>query len=447
MGKQNYLFSNKDLRMLILPLIGDQFLQAFVGLADSIMVASVGEAAVSGVSLVDNIMWLLITVFVAVATGGAIISGQYFGKNKEEMACKAANQLLLFILKTSLLVTFLGYMARNIIIDVVFGNIEADVMYNCNVYMLIVFASIPMIALYNAGTAIFRTMGDSTVAMKTSMIMNTINIGGNALLIFGLHCGIEGVAIPTTFSRGVACILILYYLNRKKNKIYILHPISLKTDWGLLKKILYIGIPNGLENSMFQLGKILVLSVVSGFGTASIAANAVANNIATFSILPGTAMGYAMLAVAAQCIGAGDYQQASYYTKKLTKLVYVCLWISNIIVVLLLPTIIQIYGLSQEASEYTYKILVYYCLCVITVWPLSFFIPNTLRAAADVQFPMVLSIISMWIFRIGCSVVFAVYFNMGVFGIWVAMSVDWLFRGICFTIRYKKGKWKQISMV
>ena len=263
--------------------------------------------------------------------------------------------------------------------------------------MLIVFASIPMIALYNAGTAIFRAMGDSTVAIKTSMIMNTINIGGNALLIFGLHCGIEGVAIPTTFSRGVACILILYYLNWKKNKIYILHPISLKTDWGLLKKILYIGIPNGLENSMFQLGKILVLSVVSGFGTASIAANAVANNIATFSILPGTAMGYAMLAVAAQCIGAGDYQQASYYTKKLTKLVYVCLWISNSIVLLLLPTIIQIYGLSQEASGYTYKILVYYCLCVITVWPLSFFIPNTLRAAADVQFPMALSIISMWI--------------------------------------------------
>ena len=236
-------------------------------------------------------------------------------------------------------------------------------------------------------------------------------------------------------------------LDSIKSPIRILHPISLKTDWGLLKKILYIGIPNGLENSMFQLGKILVLSVVSGFGTTSIAANAVANNIATFSILPGTAMGYAMLAVAAQCIGAGDYQQAGYYTRKLTRLVYVCLWISNGIVVLLLPAIIQIYGLSQEASGYTYKILIYYCICVVTVWPLSFFIPNTLRAAADVQFPMILSIISMWIFRIGCSVVFAVYCRMGVFGIWVAMSVDWLFREICFTIRYKKGKWKRISMV
>lgn len=447
MDKQNYLFSNKDLRKLILPLVGDQFLQAFVGLADSIMVASVGEAAVSGVSLVDNIMWLLITIFVAVATGGAIISGQYLGKNKKEMACKSANQLLCFILKASLLVTLLAYLSRNVIIDVVFGKIEADVMYNCNMYMLIVFVSIPMIALYNAGTAIFRAMGDSTVAMKTSMVMNAINIGGNALLIFGFHCGIEGVAIPTTLSRGVACLIILNYLNNSKNNIHILHPISLKTDWGLLKKILYIGIPNGLENSMFQLGKILVLSVVSGFGTASIAANAVSNNIATFSILPGTAMGYAMLAVAAQCIGAGDYEQANYYTRKLTKLVYICLWISNGLVVFLLPTIIRIYGLSKEASDYTYKILIYYCICVVTIWPLSFFIPNTLRAAADVRFPMVLSIVSMWIFRIGCSIVFAVYCNMGVFGIWVAMSVDWLFRGICFTIRYKKGKWKSISML
>lgn len=447
MDKQNYLFSNKDLRKLILPLVGDQFLQAFVGLADSIMVASVGEAAVSGVSLVDNIMWLLITIFVAVATGGAIISGQYLGKNKKEMACKSANQLLCFILKASLLVTLLAYLSRNVIIDLVFGKIEADVMYNCNMYMLIVFVSIPMIALYNAGTAIFRAMGDSTVAMKTSMVMNAINIGGNALLIFGFHCGIEGVAIPTTLSRGVACLIILNYLNNSKNNIHILHPISLKTDWGLLKKILYIGIPNGLENSMFQLGKILVLSVVSGFGTASIAANAVSNNIATFSILPGTAMGYAMLAVAAQCIGAGDYEQTNYYTRKLTKLVYICLWISNGLVVFLLPTIIRIYGLSKEASDYTYKILIYYCICVVTIWPLSFFIPNTLRAAADVRFPMVLSIVSMWIFRIGCSIVFAVYCNMGVFGIWVAMSVDWLFRGICFTIRYKKGKWKSISML
>lgn len=447
MNTETYFFSKKDLVNLILPLIADQFLQAFVGLADSIMVASVGEAAVSGVSLVDTLMLLLINIFTAVATGGAVIAGQYLGKNREDMACKTAQELLSFTLKSSFAVTVLAYTGRNLIIPVVFGEMEAAVMYNCNVYMLIVFLSIPMIAVYNGGTALFRAMGDSTVAMKTSFFMNGINIAGNAVLIFGFHMGIEGVAIPTVASRAAACGMILVYLGNRNNKIHIRFPFSLKTDWELLKKILYIGIPNGLENSMFQLGKILVLSVVAGFGTASIAANAVANNIATFSVLPGMAMGYALLSVAAQCVGAGDYKQVSYYTRKLTKAVYCSLFVSNAAVLLLLPLIIKTYGLSEEASGYAYRILIFYCACVVTVWPLSFFLPNTLRAAADVKFTMVLSICSMWVFRIGCSVLFAVYLKMGVFGVWAAMAVDWLFRGICFSLRYRRGRWKRGSVL
>ncbi len=447
MDTKKYLFSNKDLAKLILPLIADQFLQALVGLADSVMIASVGEAAVSGVSLVDTLMFLVISIFAAAATGGAVIAGQYLGKGNEEMACRAANELLRFILKASLAVTVLAYLGRNLMIQTVFGKIEPDVMYNCKVYMLLVFVSIPMIALYNAGTSLYRAMGDSALAMKISLLMNGVNIGGNALLIYGMHRGIEGVAIPTSVSRGIACVLILYYLNKPKNRIHICHPFSLKTEPMLLKKILYLGVPNGLENSMFQLGKILVLSVVSGFGTASIAANAVANNIASFAILPGLAMGFAMLPVAAQCVGAGDYDMVSYYTKKLMKAVYACLFISNTAVVLLLPFIIRAYGLSEEAAGYTYRILLFYCGCVVTVWPLSFFLPNTLRAAADVKFTMILSVVSMWIFRIGCSVIFAVHMKMGVFGIWAAMGVDWLFRGICFSVRYARGKWKHISVV
>ncbi len=447
MDTKKYLFSNKDLIKLILPLIADQFLQALVGLADSVMIASVGEAAVSGVSLVDTLMFLVISIFAAAATGGAVIAGQYLGKNNEEMACKAANELLSFTLKASLGVTILAYLGRNLMIRTVFGNIEQDVMYNCKVYMLIVFASIPMIALYNAGTSLFRAMGDSALAMRISLLMNGVNIGGNALLIYGFHRGVEGAAIPTVLSRGLACGLILYCLNRPKNRIHIYHPFSFKTQWMLLKKILYLGVPGGLENSMFQLGKILVLGVVSGFGTASIAANAVANNIASFAILPGLAMGFAMLPVAAQCVGAGDFELVSYYTKKLMKAVYLCLLISNAIVVLLLPAIIRAYRLSEEAGGYTYRILIFYCGCVVTIWPPSFFLPNTLRAAADVKFTLILSAVSMWVFRIGCSVVFGVYLDMGVFGIWVAMGVDWLFRGICFTIRYVGGKWKHASVV
>ena len=447
MDTKNRFFSNADLRRLIIPLIIDQFLQAFVGLADSIMVASVGEAAVSGVSLIDTIMVLILNIFTALATGGAVIAGQFLGKKRGEMACKSTNQLISFTLKASLVVMVLCYFGRNFITHVVFGKIEADVMYNCNVYMLIVFASIPMTALYNAGAAIYRAMGNSSVAMKISLLMNAINLGGNALLIFGFHRGVEGVAIPTLISRTVACVIMMFLLNNQKQTLHLLHPFSFKTDWGLLKKILYIGIPNGLENSMFQLGKILVLSIVTSFGTASIAANAVSNNVATFAVLPGMSIGFAILTVSAQCVGAGDYEQVNYYTKKLIKTVYVSLVAANILVVLAVPFIIQIYGLSTEASQYAHKILIYHSICAVTIWPLSFSLPNTLRAAADVTYTMILSIISMWVFRIGFSVVLGVYFHMGVFGVWVAMTIDWLFRAICFVIRYLKGKWKHAALV
>lgn len=447
MDTKNRFFSNADLRKLIVPLIIDQFLQAFVGLADSIMVASVGEAAVSGVSLIDTIMVLILNIFTALATGGAVIAGQFLGKKRDEMACKSTNQLISFTLKASLIVMLLCYLGRNFITHVVFGKIEADVMYNCNVYMMIVFASIPMTALYNAGAAIYRAMGNSAVAMKISMLMNVINLGGNALLIFVFHRGVEGVAIPTLVSRTVACVIMMFLMNNQKHTLHLYHPFSFKTDWGLLKKILYIGVPNGLENSMFQLGKILVLSIVTSFGTASIAANAVSNNVATFAILPGMSVGFAILTVGAQCVGAGDYEQVRYYTKKLMKIVYVSLFAANILVVLAVPYIIRIYGLSAEASQYAHKILIYHSICAVTIWPLSFSLPNTLRAAADVTYTMILSIISMWIFRIGFSVVLGVYCHMGVFGVWVAMTIDWLFRAVCFSIRYLRGKWKHAALV
>lgn len=447
MDTKNRFFSNADLCKLIIPLIIDQFLQAFVGLADSIMVASVGEAAVSGVSLIDTIMVLILNIFTALATGGAVIAGQFLGKKRDEMACKSTNQLISFTLKASLIIMLLCYLGRNLITHVVFGKIEADVMYNCNVYMMIVFASIPMTALYNAGAAIYRAMGNSAVAMKISMLMNAINLGGNALLIFVFHRGVEGVAIPTLVSRTVACVIMMFLMNNQKHTLHLYHPFSFKTDWALLKKILYIGVPNGLENSMFQLGKILVLSIVTSFGTASIAANAVSNNVATFAVLPGMSVGFAILTVGAQCVGAGDYEQVRYYTKKLMKIVYVSLFAANILVVLAVPYIIKIYGLSAEASQYAHKILIYHSICAVTIWPLSFSLPNTLRAAADVTYTMILSIISMWIFRIGFSVVLGVYCHMGVFGVWVAMTIDWLFRAVCFSIRYLRGKWKHAALV
>ena len=440
----NRLFSRNDLVRLIIPLIVDQFLQVAVGLSDSIMVARVGEAAVSGVSLVDTVMLLIINIFTALATGGAVIAGQYLGRKDPKTGCEATAQLFNFTFLFSIFIMILGYLGQNVILYHVFGKIEPEVMKDSRTYLLIVLSSIPMIAMYNAGAAIFRAMGNSNVAMKTSLLMNSINVFGNALLIFGFHRGVEGVAIPTVVSRGVACVVILILLNNQKHELHILHPYPFKIKWNVLKKILYIGIPNGLENSMFQLGKIAVLSLVSGLGTASLAANAVGNNIANFAILPGMSFGFALLTVCAQCVGAGDFEQVKYYTKHMMRVEYLCLIASNLIVILALPFILSVYNLSDEAARYANDIILYHAACVVTIWPLSFTLPNTLRAAADVKVTMVLSIISMWVFRFGFSYLLTMVFHMGIFGVWVAMTIDWLVRGIFFVCRYKSGRWQKI---
>lgn len=440
----NRLFSRNDLVRLIIPLIVDQFLQVAVGLSDSIMVARVGEAAVSGVSLVDTVMLLIINIFTALATGGAVIAGQYLGRKDPKTGCEATAQLFNFTFLFSIFIMILGYLGQNVILYHVFGKIEPEVMKDSRTYLLIVLSSIPMIAMYNAGAAIFRAMGNSNIAMKTSLLMNSINVFGNALLIFGFHRGVEGVAIPTVVSRGVACVVILILLNNQKHELHILHPYPFKIKWNVLKKILYIGIPNGLENSMFQLGKIAVLSLVSGLGTASLAANAVGNNIANFAILPGMSFGFALLTVCAQCVGAGDFEQVKYYTKHMMRVEYLCLIASNLIVILALPFILSVYNLSDEAAQYANDIILYHAACVVTIWPLSFTLPNTLRAAADVKVTMVLSIISMWVFRFGFSYLLTMVFHMGIFGVWVAMTIDWLVRGIFFVCRYKSGRWQKV---
>lgn len=436
-----YRFSNKDLRKLIVPLIIEQFLQISVGLMDSVMVASVGEAAVSGVSLVDSIFILFINVFSALATGGAVVAGQYIGRKDPETGCKAAWQMILFIGALSIVVMTACYVFRNFILYQVFGDIDAEVMKNSRTFLLIVSASIPFIALYNAGAAIFRVMGNSKIAMQMSLLMNGINLVGIAVLIFGFHMGVEGAAIPTLAARIIAAIIILKLLFDSKRLLHIPRPIVFRPDKFLLKRILAIGIPNGLENSMFQLGKILVLSLVSGFGTAAIAANAIGNYVAMFAILPGIALGYTTITVVSQCVGARDYDQVRYYTKKLIKLCYLCMFLFNGIVVLCLPLIIRVYGLSDLASQYAEQILIYHSICAAVIWAPAFTLPYTLRASNDVALTMVISIISMWIFRVAASYLLGLYLHMGLFGVWVAMTIDWLFRAICFTIRYKRGAW------
>lgn len=445
--RSNYLFDNRALVALIIPLIIEQFLAVLVGIADGAMVARVGEAAMSGVSLVDSIMVLMINLLSALATGGAVVAGQYLGQKKQEDACKAATQLVWFMGIAATIVMIIMYIAKNLILQNVFGEIEADVMEHANIYFLIVVASVPFLAIYNAGAAIFRSMGNSKVSMIVSLIMNVINVTGNAILILGFHRGTEGVAIPTLVSRMVSAILIVVLLCDQSRLLHIEKTWKFRFNWKMIKGILRIGVPNGMESSMFQLGKVIVLSLVSSFGTHAIAANAASNNIAMFQMLPGLATSLAMTTVISRCVGAGDYEQVTYYTKKLIGISYLGMLVTNTFILAILPQILSIYDLEPVTEQMAEQILIFHGIMGFLLWSMAFVLPATFRAAGDVKACMIISITSMWIFRIMFSYILGKYMGIGVFGVWVAMIIDWIFRIICFLIRYKSGKWKKKAIV
>lgn len=316
------LYTNKDLKKLIIPLVFEQLLAILVGMIDVIMVASAGEAAVSGVSLVDTINILVINITAALATGGAVVAGHFLGQKDSENASKSAWQLLLFSVFLSIAVTIIFVAAHRPMLRLIFGQVEPEVMDSAVTYLIITAISICPLAIYNACAALFRAMSDSRTTLMIAIIMNLINVTGNAVLIYGAKMGVAGAAIATTLSRIAAAVIILVLMFKQGKQISFRGQATWRFNLGLIKRILYIGIPNGLENSLFQLGKILLVSLISTFGTFAIAANAVCNTLASFNVLPGQAINLALLSVASMCIGAGDYKQARYYTKKADAVIY-----------------------------------------------------------------------------------------------------------------------------
>ncbi len=436
------LFSNKDLRKLIVPLILEQALAITVGMADTMMISSVGEAAVSGVSLVDMLNNLIISVLAALATGGAVVTSQYIGAGKREDACRSARQLIYTAGLITIGISLLIILANRPILKLFFGKIEEDVMQNAVIYLVISAFSFPFLAVYNSCAALFRSMGNSQITLKVSVLMNIINIAGNAICIYGLHMGVAGVAIPSLVSRAVAGIILYFLLKNPDNMIHLVKE-RFRFEPQIVKKILYIGIPSGIENGIFQLGRVLVVSIIAGFGTVQIAANGVANSLDSMGCIVGQAISLAMITVVGRCVGAGDAGQVRYYTKKLLAIAYLCTAVVNSIILLSLRWILSLYGLGQETTELAYILVMIHNGMAIFLWPASFVLPNMLRACNDVKFTMVIAIFSMFTFRIGFSYIFGVQMEMGAIGVWMAMVLDWIFRVSCFVGRYIKGGWKK----
>ena len=348
----------------------------------------------------------------------------------------------------SLVVAAVVVVGRHAILRGIFGAIDADVMDYAETYFLLSALSYPFIGLYNAGAALFRAQGNSKISMLSSLVMNVINIGGNAVLIYGFGMGVLGAALASLVSRAVSCLVVLWLLQRPGCPLRVDGLRALAPDGGLIRRILRVGIPAGIENGMFQIGKLSVSSLTSTLGTAAIAANAVANTASTFLNIPANAVGMAALTVVGQCLGAGEKEQAVYYSRRLLLTAYCGAWVMNLSAFLFANRFaISLFNLSPEAQTMALQVMVWFNFVSLFFWPSSFTLPNILRAAGDARFTMAVSILSMWVFRVGFCYVMVLGFHGRLLSIWMGMFLDWVFRSLCFFVRFARGRWMEQSVI
>ena len=441
------LYSNQALKRLLLPLVIEQVLVMLVGMVDTVMVASAGEAAVSGVALVDMVNYLIITVMAALTTGGSVIISQYAGSRQPEQAERSAGQLMTVTLLLSAAILAACLLGRDAILRLFFGSVETDVMAAAQTYFMITACSFPFLSIYDAGAALYRVMGKTSVTMYVSLAMNVINVIGDFIGVSVLHAGVAGVAVPTLLSRAFAAVVMSLLAFRRQNSIPLYWRDILAWDVPIIRRILHIAVPNGVENGLFALGKVLVTSIVAGFGTVQIAANGVANSVDQIAIIVVNAVNLAMVPVVGQCVGASDYTQAAHYTKKLMKISYIFTAILGLAVCVLLPVLLPLYGLSADTLRLAALLIVLHNALALLLHPTSFNLANSLRAAGDARFTMIVGICSMIVFRLGSALLFGKALGLRIIGVWIAMGMDWLARSAAFAVRYKSGKWKEKRVI
>ena len=443
----NLLYPNRAMFLLLVPIVVEQLLNSFMGMADTMMVSNVGGEAISAVSLVDSINNLVIQMFAAMASGAAIICSQYLGHRDKEGSNKAARQVLLTVLAISLSLTLIGLLLRKPLLRLIFGQIEPGVMDKAMSYFLVTILSYPFLALFNAGAAFFRAGGNSRFPMIVSVISNLLNIGGNAILIFGLDMGVTGAALSTLFSRIFCAVVVLFSLRRDGQPIVVRDYYRIRPDMPLIMKILAIGIPSGIENGMFQFGKLAIQSTVSAMGTAAIAAQAMANILEMVNGIFGVGVGIGLMTMVGQALGAGRKEEARYYIVKCTKIGLVGILVSCLAVFGLAEPVTRLAGMEPESARLCLEMVTAITIAKPLFWAFSFIPGYGMRAAGDVKFSMITSTLTMWCLRVVLCIFLVKAYNMGPMAVWYGMFADWAVRGIVFTLRFRGDRWLQKRVI
>lgn len=441
------MFSGRALAALILPLIVEQFLAVLVGMADTVMVTATGENAVSAVSLVDTLNVLLIQVFSAMGAGGAIIAAQYLGHKDLPNACDASKQLMLSSLILSTLVAVPVAIFRGPMLGLIYGRLDEDILRQAEDYLLLSALSYPFLALYNGGVGLLRAMGNSKSSMWTSLVMNLINIAGNALLIYGCGLGVVGAGAASLLSRAVSALIILKLLFNPHLPAHLEKHKGWRLEWGMIRRIMQVGVPNGLENGLFQVGKLVIAGVLAALPASMIAANAICNSVSSVVNIPGNAMALASITVIGQCMGAGDVRQARAYGNRMLGLMYASVFPTNLLLLLFPAFFAGIFNISPAGTEASIEIMRLYAIFSIILWTPSFGLPNLLRAAGDARYTMAVSMVSMLVLRLGMCYLMVYAMDLGLLGIWLAMFADWAARAAFFVTRYLNGKWLRHKLI
>lgn len=447
MEQKAEVFSNQHLKEMIVPLFFEQLLIMLVGMADTLVVSYAGESAVSGVSLVNQFNTIFIYLFTALASGGAVIISQYIGRNKKDAAGASASQLLLFSTGFSMIVAGIVLAGNEWILHLMFGKVEESVMEACVTYLRISAYSYPALAIYNAGAAVYRSLGRTDVTMYLSVASNIINVIGNLIGIFVLHAGVAGVAYPSLVARIFSAVVITALCFRRKNGVFYRGKWIFRWDSAAMRQILNIAVPNGLENGVFQLVKVALSSIVALFGTYQIAANGVAQSIWSLAALAGVAMGPVFITVIGQCMGNGDADAAEHYFKRLTRITLLISSAWNLLIFLLTPFFMKFYALQPETKRLVIWMVLIHNVFNASAYPFSGALSNGLRAAGDVKFTMYVSVISTIAVRLFLSWLLGIVLKMGVIGIAIAMVCDWSIRAVIFFWRQKSGKWKTFQVI
>lgn len=441
------MFSNKDLRNMIVPLFFEQLLVMLVGIMDTFIVSYAGEAAVSGVSLVNSFNTIFIYLFTALASGGAVVISQYIGNQDKKNSILSSSQLVMFSCIFSIVVSVVVLLFQKPILSGLFGRVDGDVMEACMTYLRISAYSYPFIAIYNAGASLYRSIAKTKTTMNISLVSNLINIIGNYIGVFVLHAGVAGVAVPSLIARAFSAIVITCLCFDTQLAAYYTKEGILTWDSAMLKRVLNIAVPNGIENGIFQFVKVALSSVVALFGTYQIAANGIAQSIWSLAALMGVALGPVYITVIGQCMGKQDTAQAKYYFKKLNRLALVLSLVWNVLIFLITPGWMKFYQVSQETIQMVIYLVAIHNFFNAFVYPFSGPLSNGLRAAGDVKFTMIVSVASTVLARFVFSLLFAIYFNLGVIGIALAMCLDWSLRAVIFYLRYRSGKWMNFKVI